>query len=74
MTFTGGKGLFWRQRGEEEATVAVAAGISLSIPAGTAFQFRATDDGPLDAVSVTMPPWPGAAEAEPAEGIWEATA
>jgi mannose-6-phosphate isomerase-like protein (cupin superfamily) len=71
--FTGGKGLMWRQLGEDEATVAVAAGISISIPVGAAFQFRATGDSPLDAVAVTMPPWPGAEEAEPAEGIWEAT-
>jgi len=71
--FTGGKGLMWRQLGEEEGTVAVAAGISISIPAGTAFQFRATGDSPLGAVAVTMPPWPGAEEAEPAEGVWEAT-
>ena len=71
--FTGGKGLMWRQLGEDEATVAVAAGISVTIPVGAAFQFRATGDSPLDAVAVTMPPWPGAAEAEPAEGIWQAT-
>jgi mannose-6-phosphate isomerase-like protein (cupin superfamily) len=71
--FTSGKGLMWRQLGEEEGTVEVAAGISISIPDGTAFQFRATGDSPLDAVAVTMPPWPGAEEAEPAEGVWEAT-
>ncbi len=71
--FTGGKGLMWRKLGEEEGTVAVAAGISISIPAGTAFQFRAAGAVPLDAVAVTMPPWPGMDEAEPAEGIWEAT-
>ena len=71
--FTGGKGVMWRQRGSEEATVAVAAGISLSIPVGTAFQFRAAGDSPLEAVAVTMPPWPGSDEAEPAEGAWEAT-
>ena len=72
--FTGGKGLMWRKLGAVEGTIAVAAGISISIPAGTAFQFRAAGGAPLDAVAVTMPPWPGAAEAEPAEGIWEATA
>jgi mannose-6-phosphate isomerase-like protein (cupin superfamily) len=71
--FTGGKGLMWRQLGEDEGTVAVAAGTSLSIPPGTSFQFRATGDSPLDAVAVTMPPWPGMDEAEPAEGIWAAT-
>ncbi len=71
--FTGGKGLMWRRLGEEEGTVAVTAGVSISIPAGTAFQFRAAGDSPLDAVAVTMPPWPGAAEAGPAEGIWPPT-
>jgi mannose-6-phosphate isomerase-like protein (cupin superfamily) len=71
--FTGGKGLMWRRLGEDEGTVAVAAGTSISIPPGTSFQFRATGDSPLDAVAVTMPPWPGMDEAEPAEGIWEAT-
>ncbi|HVY19069.1 MAG TPA: cupin domain-containing protein [Bauldia sp.] len=71
--FTGGKGLMWRRLGEEEGTVAVAVGTSLSIPPGTSFQFRATGDSPLDAVAVTMPPWPGMAEAELAEGIWPAT-
>lgn len=71
--FLGGRGLFWRRSASDEGTVAVAAGISISIPAGTAFQFCATAEAPLDAVAVTMPPWPGEGEAEPAEGIWEAT-
>jgi mannose-6-phosphate isomerase-like protein (cupin superfamily) len=71
--FTAGKGLMWRRLEDEESTVAVAAGTSISIPAGASFQFRATGESPLDAVAVTMPPWPGMDEAIPAEGIWEAT-
>jgi mannose-6-phosphate isomerase-like protein (cupin superfamily) len=71
--FTGGKGLMWRKVDGEESTVAVAAGSSIAIPAGAAFQFRATDESPLDAVGVTMPPWPGSEEAESVDGIWEPT-
>jgi mannose-6-phosphate isomerase-like protein (cupin superfamily) len=71
--FTGGRGEMWRRGGENEETVAVHAGVSISIPAGTAFQFRAAGDSPLEAVAVTMPPWPGPDEAEPAEGVWVAT-
>jgi mannose-6-phosphate isomerase-like protein (cupin superfamily) len=72
--FIGGEGEMWRKRGAEELTVPVRAGVSLAIPPGTAFQFRATGDAPLEAVAVTMPPWPGMEEAEAAEGIWPATA
>jgi mannose-6-phosphate isomerase-like protein (cupin superfamily) len=46
-------------------------GVSLSIPVGTAFQFRSLGPGPLTAVGVTMPPWPGDDEAEPAVGPWD---
>ena len=47
--------------------------VSIAIPAGTAFQFRASGDAPLEAVAVTMPPWPGMDEAIPVEGVWPAT-
>ena len=46
--------------------------ICLTIPVGTAFQFRADGDAPLAAVGVTMPPWPGPDEAEPVDGPWPA--
>ena len=71
--FLSGRGEMWRRNGKGEETVAVAAGVSIAIPVGTTFQFRATGDSPLEAVAVTLPPWPGPAEAEPAEGIWQAT-
>jgi mannose-6-phosphate isomerase-like protein (cupin superfamily) len=64
----------WRRRGDETLTVAVHPGVSLAIPPGTSFQFRATGATALEAVAVTMPPWPGKEEAEAAEGIWPATA
>jgi mannose-6-phosphate isomerase-like protein (cupin superfamily) len=69
----GGRGEMWRRRAREERTVALAAGDCLTIPVGTAFQFRALGDGPLSAIGVTMPPWPGEGEAVEAEGIWTPT-
>jgi len=37
------------------------------------FQFRCDGGEPLEAVAVTMPPWPGAEEAFVVSGIWEPT-
>ncbi len=48
----------------------VQAGVSLTIPLGTQFQFRATGHEPLTMVAITMPPWPGADEAYAVEGPW----
>jgi mannose-6-phosphate isomerase-like protein (cupin superfamily) len=69
-----GTGEMWRSGGGRAETVAVTAGTSLTIPLGTTFQFRASDSGPLTAVAITMPPWPGPEEAVFVEGAWEATA
>jgi mannose-6-phosphate isomerase-like protein (cupin superfamily) len=49
----------------------IAAGVCLSIPVGTAFQFRSTGQTPLSAVAITMPPWPGPDEAYEVEGQWQ---
>jgi mannose-6-phosphate isomerase-like protein (cupin superfamily) len=54
-------------------TLALRRGVSVAIPTGTAFQFRAGHAG-LELVIATIPPWPGADEAEPAAGPWEPTA
>jgi mannose-6-phosphate isomerase-like protein (cupin superfamily) len=67
--FLSGSGRMWRRNTGSVETVAVSAGVSIAISAGTAFQFRATGDGPLEAVAVTMPPWPGMDEAIPVEGM-----
>jgi mannose-6-phosphate isomerase-like protein (cupin superfamily) len=69
-----GRGEFWRAAGEREAIVPVAAGTCLTVPVGTAFQFRAGAAGALEAVAITMPPWPGPEEAEFVAGRWAATA
>ncbi len=71
--FLGGRGEMWRRRGDDDAVVEVEAGVSVSIPAGTSFQFRCLGPDPLRAVCVTMPPWPGMDEAYEVEGPWQAT-
>jgi mannose-6-phosphate isomerase-like protein (cupin superfamily) len=72
-----GSGEFWRRSPEGvEEVVPVTAGTGLRVAAGVAFQLRAHPGRPLDAVGVTMPPWPasGAGEVEVlAEGRWPAT-
>lgn len=65
-----GQGEIWRQRGEDEAVVAMTPGVSLTIPTGMRFQFRNTGDEPLCFIMCTMPPWPGEDEAVPAPGHW----
>ena len=68
-----GTGCMWLRRGEQTQIIVLTPGVSLAIPAGTSFQFRASPGGPLQAVGVTMPPWPGAHEAFPVAGAWQAT-
>jgi mannose-6-phosphate isomerase-like protein (cupin superfamily) len=71
--FLGGRGEMWRRHEKTEEIVEVKAGVSVSIPLGTAFQFRAHGPDPLTAFCVTMPPWPSLDEAYEVDGPWEAT-
>ena len=66
-----GRGEMWRRDAEGEEVVEIEPGVNLSIPLGTAFQFRSTGDEPLTAVAITMPPWPDENEADVVEGKWE---
>lgn len=66
----GGRGEMWRKHGEREEIVALHAGVSLTIPLGTSFQFRSVGPEPLTIMAVTMPPWPGEGEAYGVEGKW----
>lgn len=68
-----GAGQMWRKHGEAESVVELEPGVTLSLPVGTHFQFRAADGTPLVAVAVTMPPWPGEHEAVPVDGPWRPT-
>jgi mannose-6-phosphate isomerase-like protein (cupin superfamily) len=69
--FLGGRGEMWRKLGEREEVAAVEAGVCITLPVGTRFQFRASGPEPLSALGVTMPPWPGGDEAYVVPGKWE---
>ena len=69
--FIEGLGVMWRKLNGNEETVRVEAGVCITIPCGTHFKFRSIGPGPLKAVAVTMPPWPGEGEAYAVEGVWK---
>lgn len=71
--FLGGRGQMWRRTEGHEETVALEAGVCLTLPLGTHFQFRSFGDEPLAAIGVTMPPWPGEGEAIVVPGKWTPT-
>ena len=68
-----GRGSIWRLQAGVEFIDPLAPGTSLTIPLGTAFQFRADAGAPLAFVAITMPPWPGMDEAQPVAGRWAPT-
>lgn len=68
-----GRGRMWRRSAAGEAVVDLAPGLCLTIPLGTRFQFRCDGDVALDAVAITMPPWPGEDEAAFVDGPWAPT-
>jgi mannose-6-phosphate isomerase-like protein (cupin superfamily) len=70
--FLSGQGEIWRANEAGQSIVAAAPGVSITIPLGTAFQFRALGEAPLIFVAITMPPWPGDGEALAVEGTWTA--
>ena len=68
-----GRGSIWRRQEGLERIESLSPGASLTIPLGTAFQFRAEAGAPLSFVAITMPPWPGEGEAVPVHGPWRPT-
>lgn len=70
--FTAGQGEIWRSDDAGEEFTPVRPGTCISLPRGTRFQFRCVGPTALEAVAVTMPPWPGDDEAEPVTGPWSA--
>ena len=68
-----GTGQMWLKQGDREEVIELHEGVCLTIPLETHFQFRAAGDGPMSAVAITMPPWPGPDEAFPVDGKWTAT-
>ena len=71
-TIVAGSGEMWRSQGGREAITALSPGVCVTVPLGTHFQFRSIGPGPLQALAVTMPPWPGADEAVAVPGKWPA--
>ena len=71
--FIEGQGEVWRNLNELEEITDVYAGLSLTVPVATKFQFRNTGAGPLRFIIATIPQWPGPQEAEEAVGAWTAT-
>jgi mannose-6-phosphate isomerase-like protein (cupin superfamily) len=71
--FLQGQGEMWRKLAEQEEIVGVEAGVSITLPVGTSFQFRSFGPEALAAVGVTMPPWPGEGEADEVPGKWVPT-
>ncbi len=65
-----GEGEMWRRQDDREEVTRLYAGVSLTLPLGTHFQFRAGGAGPLAVVAMTMPPWPGEDEAVFVDGPW----
>jgi mannose-6-phosphate isomerase-like protein (cupin superfamily) len=65
-----GAGRLWRKLGDLEETVDLVPGLSLTIPAGTHFQFCCDGAAPLQIVAATMPPWPGSEEAYVVIPVW----
>jgi mannose-6-phosphate isomerase-like protein (cupin superfamily) len=68
-----GHGRMWRRLDGRSEIVELGPGISLTIPAGTHFQFRCDGTATLNVIGATMPPWPGEDEAYAVEGPWPAT-
>jgi mannose-6-phosphate isomerase-like protein (cupin superfamily) len=65
-----GTGQMWRTNADGESIVDLHPGLSLTIPAGASFQFRSDGPPDLEAVAITMPPWPGMDEAQFVDGKW----
>lgn len=63
-------GRMWRQDERDVREVDLLPGVALTIPVGTAFQFRTTGRDALAVLGVTMPPWPGPDEAVLVDGPW----
>ena len=68
-----GHGEIWRDDGSDNRVTALLPGTSIDIPVGTRFQYRNVSDRDLKFICVTMPRWPGDAEATFIKGLWQPT-
>ncbi|MCC6792406.1 MAG: cupin domain-containing protein [Thermomicrobiales bacterium] len=65
-----GEAEIWRMFGDDDRVVAVRAGMSITIPVGTHFQFRTRGSVPFQFIMCTIPPWPGDGEAVRVADRW----
>jgi mannose-6-phosphate isomerase-like protein (cupin superfamily) len=68
-----GQGEIWRDDGVERLITELVPGTAIDIPVGTAFQYRNVSSEDLTFICISMPPWPGDAEASFVEGPWQPT-
>ena len=68
-----GRGEIWRRGESREEVTYLVPGLSIDIPVATSFQYRCTGPEALQFLCITMPPWPGDAEATIVEGPWMPT-
>jgi len=68
-----GRGELWRKQAAREEIVELEAGVCVSLPRGTHFQFRASTHEALTIVAATIPRWPGDEEAERVPGPWRSS-
>ena len=66
----GGEADIWRKQGGREEVTRVRAGVCLTLPIGTHFQFRTVGAEPFRFLMITMPPWPGDDECVRVEAHW----
>ncbi|MGD2145595.1 MAG: cupin domain-containing protein [Anaerolineae bacterium] len=66
-----GHGEIWRDDGQDSCITELVPGTAIDIPVGTAFQYRNVWDQDLEFICISMPPWPGDAEATYCDGVWE---
>ena len=69
-----GEGQIWRRDSSGEEVTVLRSGVSIDIPAGTAFQYRCTGGDPLEFLCISMPRWPGDHEATVIDGPWKPNA
>ena len=65
-----GRGELWRKQDAREEVVALQAGVCVTIPKRTHFQFRASRQDAVAVIAATIPGWPGDAEARFVRGLW----
>lgn len=68
-----GCGEIWRDDGAVSDITRLVPGTAIDIPVGTAFQYRNISGVDLQFICVSMPPWPGDAEAACIAGPWQPT-